>query len=495
MTINMYQPVVKVTLYKTTGRKTTDGSTAVSQNVLPANAVVDLTPYLGEAGNFRVSKSVREPAGGFSITFADEYYSPNNLKVYESLYGLIEPMDFIEIRVRHNYITSTTVNPTLPPVYMRGFVSQIQRSETMGADGKPQRTVTISGQDYGKLWQMLQIKYLPQYVIGENILSSFKLFERFGMGFVTALTAADFVQQVMTNIVSPFLFSLMPDNSPNPTWIKFDVSVANGVVDVGGVQNQEGTVYSLMSYFGDVGVWNELYLEDREDGVYCVYRPNPAKDLSGNVIQPDATALTPIDVNASDIISLDVSRTDSNVANYYWVRAPRFEFAGDVYRKQFAMTDADKPTVILDQYANSAVQFYGMRLMETDTQQGGNDVTTANSGLPKAQQDIRDASMGNWLANRRAIMSEQNKDNVVFESGTARIRANENIRAGCYIRIIRGSFMASYYVSKVDLDCIPFQGLFMTLTLERGTGFIERVKVSSGATTSPYLAELAGIGS
>ncbi|SAK98646.1 hypothetical protein AWB80_07564 [Caballeronia pedi] len=492
MTVLEYTPVVKVTLYKTTGRRTLDGSTPVSQNVLPANFAVDLTPYLGELGNFRVSKSVREPAGGFSITLADDYFVHNG--AMESIYGLVEPMDVIEIRMRHNDITSHTENPTLPPIYMRGFVSEVQRNESISADGKPQRSITLSGQDYGKLWQMLQIKYLPQYTVGENYLSGFKLFERFGVGFDTTLKAADFVAQVMDLIVTPFLQSLLPDNSPNPATIKTDaISVANGVVGVGGVQNQEGTIYSLLASFGDVGAWNELYLEDREDGVYCVYRPNPSMDLQGNMIQPDAVALTPVLVNEADIISLSVSRSDAGVGNYFWTRAPRFELVSDIFREQFAMTDADRDTVILDQYPNSATQFYGMRIMETSTQQGGSDVSTINSGLPADQQATRDTSMVSWITNRRAIVVAQNKDNVLYESGTARIRANENIRAGCYVKIIRGSLEAMYYVSKVDLDCIPYQGLFMTLTLERGTGFIERVKVSSGASTSPYLAELSGI--
>ncbi|MGF6267300.1 hypothetical protein OKW49_008294 [Paraburkholderia youngii] len=146
------------------------------------------------------------------------------------------------------------------------------------------RTVTISARDFGKLWQIMQIKYMPSYVVGENYLSSLKLFERFGVGFVTGMTAGASVQEVISNLVNPFLSSLTPPNPPNPIEIKLDVSVANGVVDVGGAQNQQGTIHGLLSYFDDVGAWNELYLEDREDGVYCVYRPNPLKDITGNAI-------------------------------------------------------------------------------------------------------------------------------------------------------------------------------------------------------------------
>ncbi|CAE6694395.1 hypothetical protein R69619_00406 [Paraburkholderia nemoris] len=486
MNIQLYTPDVRVKLYKTIGRQTVDGQTPVSQRVLDTDRTIDLTPFIGEPGGLKVSKSVRESAGGFVLTFPDQPYVQGIS--LETLYALIEPMDFIEIRMRHNIPDATSDNPTTPPVYMRGFVSAISRNEAMGTDGKPMRTVTLNGQDFGKLWQIMQIKFMPGYVVGENYLSSFKLVERFGVGLVTTQTAADFVTQVVQKIINPFLSSLMPPNSTNPTSIKLDVSVANGVVDVGGAQNREGTVYSLLSYFGDVGVFNELYLEDREDGVYCVYRPTPFKDINGTVLQPDAPNLTPIDIDAKDVISLSVSRGDQGVANYYWVRAPRFELVDNITSQQFAV-GADPSTVDLGQYANSAEQFYGLRMMETETQQGGNDVTTMASGQPAALQRNRSASMANWINYRRAILVAQNKDNVLFESGTARIRANETIKPGGYVRIVRGSFSTTFYVPSIDLDYVPYQGLFMTLKLERGNGFVSRVEAGTGLQ-APYSAEM-----
>ena len=489
MDIKLYDPDVRVKLFKTIGRTTVDGQTPVSQRVLDTNKTIDLTPFLGESGQLACSKSVREAAGGFSITLADSpYVQPG---AFESLYGLVEPMDFVEIRMRHNPPNSSSSSSATPPVYMRGFVTEIERNETITPEGKPQRSVTISGQDYGKLWSMMQILLLPGLVIGQDYLSAFKLFVRFGVGFQTTLNASDFVTQVLNKIVNPYLASLMPANSPNPAVIKTDISVSNGVVDVGGAQSQQGTIYNLLSYFGDVGLWNELYLEDREDGVYCVYRPNPFKDIDGNVIQSDAVELTPITVRGEDVILLNVKRTDANVANYYWVRSPKFELVDDITRRLYALQAADEPSVDLSMYPNAAERFYGERVMMFDTQQGGNDVTTFNSGQPADVQETRGVSMADWITNRRKILAAQNKDNVLFESGTARIRADERFKPGSFVRIVRGSFSAVYYVPMVDLNFVPYQGLFQTLHLERGTGFIERVTSGAGAQ-SPYLAELAG---
>jgi hypothetical protein len=489
MNISIYTPALTLTLYKTIGRQTVDGKTPVSQRVLDTNQTIDLTPFIGESGSLRVTKSVRSAAGGFSLTLPDKPYVVKGSR--ESLYGLIEPMDMIEIRMRHNQRSATDLLPK-PPILMRGFVSEISRTESMSPDGKPQRTITVAGQDFGKIWQMMQIKYLPGYVIGENYLSSFKLFERFGVGFDTSMTAPTFLSEVVNKIVNPFLTSLMPANTSNPTAFKIDNTVVHGVVDVGGAQNQQGTIYYLLSYFGDVGAFNELYTESREDGEYVVYRPTPFKDINGGLIQEDAPDVETIDVLDKDVISLSVSRSDAGVSNYYWVRAPRFELVSDIYRQQYAIQGATAQTVDLGNYVNSAEQFYGLRMMESETQMGGDDVTTMNSGLPADQQGTRDTSMANWINDRRAILVAQNKDNVLFESGTARIRANELIRPGKYVRIVRGSFESTFYVVSVDTDYVPYQGLFQTLKLERGNGFVKRVTAGAGVQ-SPYNAELSGL--
>ncbi len=123
---------------------------------------------------------------------------------------------------------------------------------------------------------------------------------------------------------------------------------------------------------------------------------------------------------------------------------------------------------------------------------GGDDVTTMNSGQPVGVQTTRDTSMANWINDRRAILVANNKDNVLLESGTARIRANELIKPGCYVRIVRGTFASTFYVSAVDVDYVAYQGLFQTLKLERGNGFVLRQEAGAGVQ-SPYLAELSGL--
>lgn len=487
--VKIYDPNLSVMLYKTISRKTLNGNNPTSQRFQGTSRMIDLTPFFGDGSSIRTSKSVREPAGGFALTFGDQPYIGEyaNQPAFESLYGLIEPMDYIEIRWRHNPSTAAGAKP---PIIMRGFVSTIARAEVMGSDGKPQRAVSVNGQDYGKLWQMLQILYLPGMVTGEDVLSSFKFFERFG-GALAILTSSQFVTQIMQQVVNPFLAGFMPANSPCPSTIDATqyVSVGHGVCSIQGSQNQEGTIYDIMRTYGDVGTWNELYIDDDEDGVHCVYRPIQAMDLNGDLIQPDAPSPQYVDISDVDVISINVARSDANVANYYWVRAPRFDMADALYQQQFALQGAQANTVLLSSYPNCTETLYGLRPMTHDTQQGGDAVDTMSSGLLADAQGTRNTEMCNWINNRRAIMVAMNQDNVLYESGSMRVRGNENIRAGMYVRLHRGTFVATYYVEKVDHDYMPFQGVFSTLTVERGTGFIQRAQ-RSGGTDSPYLAEM-----
>lgn len=482
MKVPIHQPRIKVLLHKTVMRARIGPGAPVSARFKGSAPTIDLTPFLGETGSVHTSKSHRDPAGGFSVTLTDKPHT-NGLGL-DSLYGLIEPMDFLEIRM-------ISGPGKTPPVVMRAFVSDVSRSEAVDANGRPIRTVSIVGQDYGKLWQQMQIIYRKGYVIGEQLLTNFKLLERSGAGLETSLPAAEFVRQVMQLLVNPYLKNLMPANTSNPSEIQMDLSVKHGTTSLTGPQNQEGTIFQLLQTYGDVGIWNELYLEDRDEGVFCVYRPNPFETIEGKRIQDDAPTPVEHNIDHAEVLSMNVSRGDNDVANFYWCAAPRFDLVSEYWRQQYALSD-DRATINLSEYENAAAKLYGIRLMEVATQQGGDDVKTANSGQTQSQTEQRDTGMFNWINDRRRILAEQNKDNVVLERGLIRMRGNPAIRSGHYINIVRGSFRSRYYVTRVDHEFTPFQNYVTTLSLERGTGFIERARRDGGAD-SPYLSEIRGL--
>lgn len=476
--IRIYQPQVQVKLHKLVQRSTTAGSVPVSERFSGSakDRIIDLSPFLGDGSAVRTSKSIRQPAGGWQLDLVDR--PDGDVGSYESLYGLIEPMDMIEIRMQHLAPNSYGQMP----IVMRGYVTDVRRGESASGDGRPVRKVIVSGQDYGKIWQVIQIIYLIDYMIGQAYISGFNLFEKYGVPNV--VTPAELVQKVVDQIINPYLARLMPTNSQLPGKVQTDISVGDATVSPG-IQNQQGTIYELLRYYGDVGPWNELFVEDREDGVYVVYRPNPFLKADGTgKIQPEAPDPVYNDVPIEDIMALNVGRSDADVANFYWVASPRFNLIADVYRRQEATASGD-PTVDSSSYQNTSATLYGNRLMQLETQQGGPAMSTQSSGGKSADVEKLGSSAQDWMNKRRKIVVDANKDNIVLESGSISMRGNESIKPGTYIRLKRGDLTAIYYAVQVDHEFIPFQGFFTNVVVERGTGFVERLKLGN----SPYFQE------
>src|SRR6266702_1954259 len=83
-------PGISVILYKNVGRQKLSGSGA---NALPVStrfsgqqSTLDVTQFLGERGAVNVNKSIRAPAGVFSIDFTDQLVQQED----DSIYGLFE---------------------------------------------------------------------------------------------------------------------------------------------------------------------------------------------------------------------------------------------------------------------------------------------------------------------------------------------------------------------------------------------------------------------
>jgi len=480
--VSAYAPQISVTLQKVVARDdTVSGGVDASPRVRGATgAKVDLTQYLGRGSTVTVRRTVRgADTGQFSVSFPDQM----NSGFSDAVAAMVEPMDVIEIRMaRDASTTGSARDGTKLPIVMRGFVSEVTRSEGMTEAG-PVRTVTISGQGYMKILQIIRVMYLPTMIPGQDLLSSFKLFLNYGVETDGFQTAGEFVKKVVADVVGEFLARMQSgsggDNSPV---MKLQVdahdSPSSGSVQPFGAQQWEGgSIYDLLAEFGDVGPWNELYVEDRDDGPYLVYRPTPFKEASGAYIQDGATANV-VKIDASDLVAMTSSRTDANVANYYWVEAPRLSLVGSPLLQQ---DQGLSPPPALTDYQNSLPGMYGIRLMRQQSQQG-----VRYDG--KQEDEVRDGAgvVIGMLNEKRRILIENNKDNVVFEAGAMTLKGSEKITAGSYIRLNRGGFESEMYAHEVTHQ-FTIGGAFLTsVSFDRGTGFIERTQRG----TSAYLAEL-----
>lgn len=487
--VGVFQPQVSILLKKNIGRATAGDDIAASERFKGSKREIDLTPYLGEGGAVSVSRSVREPAGMFSITLVDRMEP----EASDSLYGLFEPMDVVHIRMARSVADYAGKVELNMPLIMRGFITSIRRDQVITEEG-PRRAVVITGQDYGKILQIMRIVYHMGMPIGVNLISAFKLTASYNVEAKLFDDAAEFVEEIVEKIVLPFLKDMrseateegVGDSSPVEDILVEATYGANGSVSPFGANQWDGgTIYDLLAYFGDVGPWNELFIEDREDAPYLVYRPTPFRNLKGELIQDAAVEPLTVDVNDVELMAYSIERTDAAVGNYYWVEAPRYTLPSGVLLRLTALDGGMPPSPYLKDYRNSAPEFYGTRMVETTSQQG-----IRTDGLPEAEHDESNDEGVKLLADKRRVLIENNRDNVVFEQGTMQLRGNERIKAGCYVRLTRtGGLVANHYAYQVNHDFV-WGGAFTTsIVFERGTGFVERIQ-REGGKESPYLAEL-----
>lgn len=497
-TVKVRHPGLLVILRKNVGRSTVDGKSPVSERFAGQQRSIDLTPYIGEHGAVRVSKSTREAAGGFVITFADRI----NPDAQDTMYGLIEPMDVIEIRMAgdaYSHPRPVTTGPQAPrqlPIMMRGLVSEVTRSEGITSTGQPQRSVTVTGQDYGKIWQILQIFNNPYVAPEANLITSFPFFARFGLTFNT-MPAEKFVREVFDKVINPYIKNMRSiggaDESASPllTIDTSGIQISDGMVSPFGIGGWAGgTVYSLLAEHADVGPWNELYIDDIEAGPVVVYRPNPFMTADGSeYIVPLTEEPDIVNITREDVVTMTASRSDADVANYFWVDAPRFNMNYTETLRAYAY-QADPADVYDNKYGNNNPYLYGTRRMSEQTQQGGRGETNNGNGTPNgSERTVNESELTGWILKRLKQLKAKNRDNVVFEKGAMRLKGNEAIRAGVYVRLEHGNMVSDYYAVSVQHDYVPFGSYTTTVNFERGTGFIDRVRQEGGAS-SPYWSEL-----
>lgn len=589
--MKVFEPKIEVRLIKSGRRQevATSISTAARYQTLSS---LNLTPYLSDSTPVRVGKSVREPAGAWSLSMVDRMVPGAN----ESLYALIEPMDMIEFRLAHNpadpaYAGASGGSRYQLPVVMRGFVSSVSRARAMN-DGHPTRMIEVSGQDFGKILQILRIYYLNNSVIGDNIVAELKFFQKYASSAdAKIMTAAEFVQLLLDKVINPYIgkLALNADGQAAGTSVvsKLTANVSiPGAVDPHAIAAfVDGSVYEFLATILDVGPFNELYLDETDTGVALVVRPNPFLDANRRPIQapftqstkddqtalkakveaaqasyeeanakadlslsaaksalasadaaeaagdadmaaqyraisqarlddykreaavakplldnwlalnkqykaaatavPDNLPTQVVEIDASDVESITEARSDQGVANYYWVTNSGWQIIMNEGMRQLAGASPVTDYAPFD-YVNCAAARYGFRKMEVSSSMGP-DTLLNRDALPASDTLTENDKLLGWLVERRRILAAQNRDNVVFESGSMRVRGNERIKAGVILAVRQGTTRTLYYVTHHAHDYLPFNSFKTTVMFERGTGFIDRAQ----APVAPYLAELS----
>jgi hypothetical protein len=346
---------------------------------------------------------------------------------------------------------------------------------------KPQRSVTVSGQDFAKLMQIYQINYMFYSQASDYAMSEFRFFQYYADNNVNKSRSANsFVTSVVDKILTPYMSDITALSKAEVLGAK-TISTWSAQSSIEGAVNpfpvtsyNDGSLYNLLRNTLDIGVFNELYVEDAEDGPILVVRPIPFKDGQGMFIQGTANNIT---LSSIDIVSQNVSRSDENVANYFWVTNSTAAML-DNSSILAAAIHGDKSSFVKFDGLNCGKDIFGIRKLEADT--ALDDEASISSDTPKEDDLTKRVGVDMlWVDRRRKLLADLNIDNAIFESGSFRLRGNENIKAGMYINILRGVNhlrVCEVYAHSVTHTFVPFSGFHTDVHFDRGTGFIERAQ-------------------
>lgn len=490
--MKVYHPAVSVKLIKVINRRDLDKGQRAADRLAQVKTI-DLAPYLSDMGGVYTTKSPSQPAGSFSIILADRLHTGKDQSdTLDSLYGLIEPMDLVEIRMARTPHVYGNTNTGEMPVIMRGFVSDVRREESIGQDGRPVRRVLVNGQDYGKILQILQIIYLNNSAVGDNIISGLPLLQKYQVDTSSDPPVAKFVGDIVSLILDKFVQNMpWADSTAARPFAKLTpvADAVQGRVSSTLVNQWPGgqAIYGLLAQVCDVASgFNELFSEDRPEDVAVVLRPTPFVGIDGRLLPsaaggwyaPEST------ITDEDVVSFQVSRTDENVANLFWIRDPHFYLLSDAVRRLDSQLEpvTDNP--------NCDPNLYGLRMLDWTTSVG-HPQPTIGQGAAAQTIDEQIGLSKKWLQSRLQVLKDGTVNSALFESGVMRIKGNENLRAGTFVNVIRQGITWRCYADSVTHEFIPFRSYQTTVRFSRGTGWIQR---NRAGVDNPYWREMTADG-
>jgi hypothetical protein len=535
ITTEIREPQFRVRLYTKHLGRMDETQTGQAQ----ANFVALQASVLG----ITVDRRLGQPAGVFSLTLLPKRLpAPWNTRSWDDV---IAAMDFIEILIG--------VPPRNLRLVMRGFVDTVNRARDLSS-GKPRHVIHVAGRDYGKLLLVTKLYFF------DSLNPRFSLFERFEAA-ASALfgwsgnptppvtqTPKQNASRFTPEQVMGLLFHganptppTTPPAAPPPTGSltegfyrpgEREILAAMAVLNNAGIppmtlnsdaasqdpweQNlgtwnpvlfQQGfapltDLWSLLRVYQHAP-WRELYVRDTWTGPELVYRPAPWLDFDGNPVQDvpnDPTlsgTLETWDMDEHDIVSTSLSRSESDVRNFFFCYPNGFQqFAQHVQRAP-ALTEGftDSPfqgnpylvgvpgatdlAPLNDAYSFSDWRLYGFRPFEVPTPYFDWDTGIL---LKELYPMLRAISAQGAEGARRLAQAFGHGDTL--ESGHVSLKGDERVEIGHYVRLWDPVVLgARYYIEGcrqtfhrgTTQDGSPTEGRFLTdLLVTRGRGWLVR---------------------
>jgi hypothetical protein len=479
MSIPVSQPGYTVTL-----RKLVTHTSTAAEPYQAGQRTIELTPLLGgDGGLIQTEKKIfddgKSQGGAFKLVLPDRQEPGAG----DTLLRVVEPMDLVEIRAArhpHRYAGGAL------PLLMRGFVTTINRSEKIAAEGKgPVRIITIEGHDSEKLLRLYTIIFNSWFVGGKSYLTAADFWK--DAGFAATLTpVSEFVRTVVEKAVNPNIAAMGAFAQRSIAPFRVEATVADGaiVTAMSHIQGWQGSLWDMLVKHAD-RPWNELFVRDEESGPVIVFRPAPYKDLSGRLIRQGAADPGTLEASAKEVIELAMGRGDGRVANLFAVNPDAvLECNGALSFQNF------KQDAYQADHGNNKPDLFGLRAFDpkgltiAQYSERNTGIPAAMTGAPAARAAEID-TLKVWFSQRISDLKAFNQDNVVFEEGSATMVGDEAYQIGKMLRLRRGDLTWEGYIQSVTHAISPLSGWTTTLGLVRGTGFIARLAYGG----APAIAE------
>lgn len=441
--------------------------------------MIDLT---GSVRSINIQKGLDRPSGNWMISL-----SPTLDSAGFSWYHRIAPMDYVEIsfcRHPHRNEAVTGRNQGVIPVVMRGFVDHVGRTLSVDGEGRPIRTFSISGRDFGKVLEIAAVYFLKEVHSEVQIIkfpgaAGFR--EKYNL--MVSGSPAEILKDVFD--IALHQLSLIQTGIPAVPTMKARLSPAiEGAVHTFSLTQQDGSVWDLMQSF-DNRPWNELYVTDRYGDPTLVFRKTPWKDPEdGSLIQGDdpvydSDILKPVEIDKGSVLQLDLGRGDSETRNYFFTfpvqQLLQVQQAFKAQVTQEARTEDDlraNPYFVKRDDISAGIDRFGFRRFENSCEFMG--AAHTDPGTVKLAEKLN-------LALARAFAR-----NTDYESGTLVVKGDERIHPGCYVKFMGRAGVTlvkpEFYVQQVEheLNLVAGSESFTTtMEVVRGTGFIETERLLS----------------
>lgn len=319
------------------------------------------TVYTSDVLRIDVQTTKRSFGSSWRVIFVPREYDTDGSTVYD----LVEAMDYCEIAVKRE--NAENANRTI----IRGFVSKVFKTNSI-KDGKPERYIAVSGEDYGKIIRMAYIHYAVGLDPYQVILASGSvapLAVGYGIDAATKpCPPSKFIQALFDTFVTPNFENVksfidprsatdansannvntaLASNTTTPHQDKFGDFLTD--IDADGVDGIRALNCNLQIVDRLAGAketpveafllemaglpWNEIFIDNAPNASFLVFRSVPYRDRTGNYVGSTyfagadggvvnsgrADTNTPVDISQADIVGYQVQRSDEEVVNYYFV--------------------------------------------------------------------------------------------------------------------------------------------------------------------------------